>query len=333
MNVAVFEEVRPPEGAVHLPLGCREPPTRWFRGRFDEVEGVLPRFDRRPFALGTPDSHANELLDVVVSRPSARGGWSACPVGVVSKSYRLIAHDEAAALVASAMRGAGLEPEGLDTHASLTHHGARMALEVNLPSEWRMDPPDGHPVLLQLRCLNSVDGTSPLRVALVWYRLVCTNGLLVGTTRDRRSFAHRAATRLEDVEEFFARGLRDARVERLTMASWHEVPIAPEALAAFADGALKEAWGVVDAARFLHVARTGRDAELADRFQAGPPSAKRMVTTVAVPGSPEQARTAWDIAQALSWVARGRADAGEHLRRLMEIPALLDSLLDGGGPA
>lgn len=330
MDVPVPEELRPPEGAIHLPLGFREPPTRWFRGRFDEVEGVLPRFDRRPFSVeskGDRSSHPNELYDLIVSRPSGNGEWAECPVGVVSKSYRLIAHAEAAALVARAMRGFGIEPEGLDTHATLSRYGARMALEVNLPVEWRMDPADGHPVLLQLRCLNSVDASSLLRVALVWYRLVCTNGLMVGSTRGQRAFVHREATQVEEIEAFFAEGLREAKAERLAMARWLEIRIDPARLPALADGVLRDAWGVVDAARFLHVAQTGCDAELADRFQAGPPSAKRMITTVAVPGSAPKARTAWEIAQALSWIARSRSDAGDHLRRLMDIPRLLDSLI------
>ena len=110
------------------------------------------------------------------------------------------------------------------------------------------------------------------------------------------------------------------------MARWLERPVNPAVLAGFADGPLKGHWGARDAARFLHIARTGFDAEFADRFQAGPPSGKAMVPTVPVPGSPAAARTEWDVAQALSWVARGRHDPAGHLDRLLDIPPLVTRL-------
>ena len=331
MEEMLLEAAREPESAEWTPTGFRQPVTRWFRGRFDEVAAVLPSFERRPFSVDRPESpelNANELYDLIVRREQRAGSWMPCPAGIVSKKYRLIEHREAAGVLAHAFGRVGIEPYGLDTHASMLRYGAVMSLEVNLPPDWMFDPGDGHPVLLQLRCENSVDGTSPLRVALVWYRLVCTNGLVVGADRDRRGYAHRDATEVEDIVDFLTAGLDAARRERLVMTKWLHLPVDTLKLPQFADTTLKDRWGAMDAARFLHLARTGHDAEPVDRFQPGKPSEKLMESTAPVPGSPTRATSAWHIAQALSWVARGRRSPSEQLDRLQQISGFLAGLIE-----
>ncbi len=329
MNDESFSELRAPETAEWTPTGFREPPTRWLRGRLDEVIASLPEFDRGAFALAPENEgpwHANELLDLITTREDEGGYWARRPVAVVSKSYRLIGHREAAEHLADSLAYLGLEPDGLDTHASLDRYGARLALEVNLGAQWMVNPGDGHPVVLQLRCFNSVDASAMLRVCFTWYRLVCTNGLVVGFSKNVGRVVHRESRSALDVRGEIARGIALAREDRLSIARWLERRVDPGRLAAFADGVLKNRWGARDAARFLHIARTGHDAEFEDRFQPGNPSDKSMVPTVPVPGSPESARTEWDVAQALSWVARERADPGAYLDRLLEIPRLLAAI-------
>lgn len=329
MNFECVSELRPPEAAEWTPVGLREPPTRWLRGRLDEVVGSLPEFDRGPFAMAPQSEgpwHANELLDLISTRRHAEGRWARRPVAVVSKSYRLIGHRTAAGIVADSLADLGLEPEGLDTHATLDRYGARLSLQVNLGGAWVFHPGDGHPLELQLRCLNSVDGSAMLRVCFTWYRLVCTNGLVVGFSKSIGRVVHRESRHAPNIREEMARGLSLAKEDRLSMARWLEREIVPARLVPFTDGPLAKRWGARDAARFLHVARTGFDAEFADRFQAGKPSEKRMSPTVRVPGSPEAARTEWDAAQALSWIARDRREPGDHLDRLLHIPGLVARL-------
>jgi hypothetical protein len=137
---------------------------------------------------------------------------------------------------------------------------------------------------------------------------------------------HRESRFAPEVRDEVARGLALAREDRVSIDRWLQREVAPGQLAPFADGPLKDRWGVRDAARFLHVARTGYDAEFVDRFQPGKPSEKRMEATVKVPGSPEVARTEWDTAQALSWVARDRPDPAARLDRLLDIPGLVRNL-------
>ncbi|MGE0456572.1 MAG: DUF932 domain-containing protein [Vicinamibacteria bacterium] len=288
---------------------------------------ALPEFDRGSFAMAPENEgpwHANELFDLISTR--GEGDWARRPVAVVSRSYRLIGHREASRIVAESLAEVGVEPDGLDTHATLDHYGARLALEVDLGAPWMMTPGDGHGITLQLRCLNSVDASAMLRVCFTWYRLVCTNGLVVGFSKDLGRVVHREMRLAPDVREAVTQGLALARHDRLHMERWFARTVAPEKLAPFADGPLKKKWGARDAARFLHIARTGWDADFEDRFESGKPSEKRMAATIAVPGSPAVARSEWDVAQALSWLARDRRSPSEHLDRLLDIPDLVAEL-------
>ena len=332
----MLSDARPPESAEWLPSGFRQPPTRWLRGRLDEVAAALPTFERGPFALAPENEgswHPNELFDLITTGASACGHWPRRPVAVVSRGHRWTPHRELVATLAQALSEMGLEADGLDTHASLHRYGARMALEINMPAHWLVNPGDGHPVVLQLRCLNAVDASVAPRLQFVWYRLVCTNGLAAGFCDEERRPPHSDAARPQELRRSLENGLAMARADRLAMARWLERRVNPEGLAGFSDGPLKDRWGARDAARFLHLARTGFDAAFADRFQAGAPSEKAMTPTMPVPGSPPVARTEWDIAQALSWVARSQRDPADHLDRLLEIAPLARRLRDFPGGA
>src|SRR5512139_2404841 len=110
MDYEVVADLRPPETAEWIPTGLREPPTRWLRGRFDEVASALPAFDRGPFAMAPENEgpwHPNELFDLISTREEGGGQWPRRPVAVVSKSYRLIGHREAAELVSESLSDLG----------------------------------------------------------------------------------------------------------------------------------------------------------------------------------------------------------------------------------
>ena len=182
-------------------------------------------------------------------------------------------------------------------------------------------------VALRLVCLNSVDGSTPLRMLLGWYRFVCANGLAVGTTRCEWRLVHREGMMPADVTPLLQAGLELAEREKLAVREWRATPVAAPRLGAFADGRLCAAWGVRLAARFLHIAATGFDAELAYPFEPGPPSAKTMAPSRRVPGSPAFAQTAWDACQALAWLAKERKDPRERIERMLQIPELMRAVM------
>ena len=298
---------------------------RDYEGELDDVIAHLPEFDRVPF--GTQFGVSNEFLDTIVRRADPAARIPEVPVGVVSKRYQLVTHVEAAGAVRRALAAAGVHPREMDAEAHVCVYGTRLALFARLPRAYDFDPGDDHPLALRVILLNSVDGSSPLRVLLGWYRFVCANGLVVGTTRSELRLAHREGASANAAAEVVREGLLLAGRERATLHLWRTIPIEPRRLVAFTDRELAEAWGVRAAALFLVIATTGFDAEPADPFEPGPPHAKTMLRTRRVPGSPAYARTAWDVCQALAWIAKDRRDPAAGVRRMMEVPELMQSVM------
>ena len=296
-----------------------------WRGELDEILPRLPAFDRVPFA--TPGAAEHAFLDAIVRRAESRRGLPAVPVAVVSKRYQLLPHADAADAVRAALAAIGVHPRDMQAEANLTAYGARLWLAVRLPREHDFDPGDGHPLALRVLCLNSVDGSAPLRILLGWYRFVCANGLAVGTTRAEFRLVHREGMQSADVAPLIRTGLELAEREKHSLSEWRATPVPAPRLAAFADRRLADAWGVRLAARFLHIAVTGHDAELAFPFEPGPPSAKTLTPTRRVPGSPAFAQTAWDACQALAWLARERKEPKERIERMLQIPELMQELM------
>ncbi|OGA65448.1 MAG: hypothetical protein A3G81_12510 [Betaproteobacteria bacterium RIFCSPLOWO2_12_FULL_65_14] len=126
----------------------------------------------------------------------------------------------------------------------------------------------------------------PLRMLLGWYRFVCANVLVVGATRSQWRLVHREGMMPADVAPLLQAGLELAGREKSAIREWRATPVPALRLGAFADGRLAAAWGVRLAARFLHIAVTGFDAELAFPFEPGPPGAKTPTPSRRVPGSP-----------------------------------------------
>ena len=229
--------------------------------------------------------------------------------------------------VRAVVAGFGIHTEAVACEAHLNRYGATMAFYARLPRAFDFDPGDAHPLALRVLALNSVDGGSPLTLLLGWYRSVCANGMLVGTTRMNWRIAHRAGPELGDVSELLEAGLELAEHEKLELQAWLRTSVPAEALRRFADGPLAVAWGVKPAARFWHIAATGCDAETALPFEAGAPSEKTMRALGRVPGAPERVRNAYDASQALAWLARQPRAHEERVKRMQEIPGLMAALL------
>src|SRR5688572_8349761 len=302
--------------------------AKTFRGELDQVMALLPEFDRQPFA--TAAGAANAFLDVIVRRENSVLGFPGVPVGVVSTRYALLPHVEAGQAVRAAVTAIGVHPREMQAEVHLSGYGARMALFVRLPRKYDFDPGDGHPLALQLLCLNSVDGSSTLRMLLGWYRFVCANGLAVGTTRAEWRLVHRDGMQTADVREVLERGLELAERERVALKAWRTLAVPIQRFVSFADDELAKAWGVKAAARFLHIATTGFDGELTLPFEPGPPHAKTMLRTRRVPGSPAHSTSVYDASQILAWIAKDRGDPHERVDRVLQIPELMQMLLGRG---
>ena len=57
------------------------------------------------------------------------------------------------------------------------------------------------------------------------------------------------------------------------------------------------------------------------------PDRKKMIKTKSVPGSTPPARNAYQVCQAIAWVAKERTDLQAQLERMREIPELMKALI------
>lgn len=289
----------------------------------DAVAAALPRFRRDPFG-------ANRHLDVVVRE--AADGEPEVPVAVVSKKYVLVPHADVLDAVVGAFESKGLGVDTLRARLELTEYGERMSLSVQLPAAYGFDPGDGHPVVLQVSALNSVDGLSRLTILLGWYRVVCANGLLVGTARERMARAHTGSLEPKAIRRLLERGMRVAEAERSDLRLWLQTPVSPDALRDWADGPLCRRWGVGAAARVYHVAVSGNDVGFVPPLQKRPPSERAVRAKAHVPGASAPARDAWAVAQALSWVASRLPEPAARIARQREVPSLVAELQRQAAP-
>lgn len=288
-----------------------------------EAAAALPRFRRVGFG-------GNRHLDVVVREAS--GGEPEVPVAVVSKRYALVPHGDVLSALVEAARRSGLSTERMRARVELTEYGERMLLVVELPPERGLEPADGHPVALSVVALNSVDGSSRFAIVLCWMRLVCLNGLLVGTARERLARAHTSGLEAPAIRRFLDRGLRVAEAERADLKAWCERPVTPEGFRAWVDGPVRKRWGVTAAARVFHAGTGGLDVGFVPPLLRLPPSERAVRPRGRVPGAAVPARTAWDAAQALSWVASRQPEPSDRLARWRDVAPLVAELIRRGAP-
>jgi len=325
-------------GGVPRPVPAGQPSApRWGgasvmvrQGTLDELTQALPGFVRRPFALGEGAERAHPRYDVIV-REARPDGSGRVPVGVVSKRYRLVQHRDLIRALRGALAVNGIGPAEAEGELRLSEFGARMALALVLPDRYGFDPGDGHRLGLRLLVVNSVDGSCGLRFLLGWYRFVCSNGLVVGTTRLKCHYAHRQQLATADVGGLLGRGIELAREEQASLRGWLATPVSRDALAQWVDGPVRRSWGVKAAARAWHICATGYDAELARPAERALPHQREIRPTARVPGSPATAANAYHVSQALAWLAKERRDVEESLEWMAGIPGLMRSLVGGGG--
>jgi hypothetical protein len=320
-------------------------PVTRYRGRLTQLVSVVPQFERRPFE--TPRmpgraTRANEHYDAIVRIP-VTAAEAEVPVGIVSRSYRLVQHREVIEHILEVMREADIDTEGINASVSLTTYGERMALSILLPDQdrfsYQLGPDDS--MRLRLECFNSVDRSTKFMAVVGWLRFVCRNGLVLGKTLAYLRGAHTQQLDVESFRTAVHEGIRDADLDRARCEAWRAASVGREAVTAWVDEPLRKAWGVKAAARVYAICRTGFDLVLTSPFEKAPPSRRAGEQGRRVPGAPERSETAFDVAQALSWLAGQRKDlswlAGqrkdlsERLEATRDIPELIELLLKPRG--
>ena len=94
-------------------------------------------------------------------------------IGIVSRRYALLPHAEVVGTLRTAFSGQEIEET-----IHMTHHGARMHLEITLPEVTLKV--EGDEIAMRLVVANSYDGSRKVQIAFGAYRLVCSNGMTIG---------------------------------------------------------------------------------------------------------------------------------------------------------
>jgi hypothetical protein len=299
---------------------------------------LVPRFDRRPFTMSRVANRSiedattpsilgeNDLYDLIVRLP-LNNQEAEMPVGIVSKHYTLVQHLEVIERASEAIKLAGIRLDRVSSELTLSTSGSKMAFTFTLPEQFDFDPGDKLILKLRFHCVNSVDGQCRLKIMLGWYRFVCGNGLVVGTSRLDQRFVHNEYLKLPDMTRVLTEGLEAAKKERVSLTEWIGRRVEGSRLEKWSDGPLREEWGPLAAARVHLICMTGCDGRFAKQGEKAPPHKKGMVRMAHVPGAPPKAENAYHVAQALAWVARSKKDIQDQLDGMVAIPKLMNALL------
>jgi hypothetical protein len=201
-----------------------------------------------------------------------------------------------------------------------------MALSLHLPDTYLFDPGDRYPMTMRLECFNSVDGSTRFRASMGWYRLVCSNGLVMRVTGSESDRRHVGDLQLAQISPILIAGMNDYKGERDTLARWRNIEVEATVLKGWIDTQLRKLWGFKAAARAFHIAISGRDVKVLGPYKGYSPTTIRVEPSSAVPGSPERSTSLFDVSQILAWLAKERTDIQEQMDWREQIPALIAPL-------
>jgi hypothetical protein len=196
------------------------------------------------------------------------------------------------------------------------------------------DPGDGCPLVLRMNVLNSVDKTTAVAIELEWLRLVCGNGMMYGIGSSGFRKAHFKGIDDADIAGDLAGSLQRVPQDRQLLQQWLQIDVTRTQALGWIDQPVAEIWGEPTAARLWHILRHGEDARPTvirgkdgEEPPACPAHERPVVPLGPIPGAFAPVHTAYHVAQALSWVAKEHQNLGTRLRRLKEIPQLMQRLL------
>jgi hypothetical protein len=303
-------------------------PVKKYTGSLDEILARIPSIDRRPFAVTlarqqTPS--VNPRLDLIVRLPF-EDDKKLVPLGVVSKDYAFIEHQVLLGHTIDALYENDINPVDIEAELKLTEYGERMALSLFLPPKYDYTVGEKDSMSLRLELLNSVDGSTRFRVLMGWFRLVCTNGLVIGVTHAEFRRRHTGDLHVEDIAKVLADGIQDSESEKANLDTWRRSTFQTDKFRYWIKTDLRKTWGFKAATRAYHIANTGKDVHLDGPFKGNDPTTIPTSPTDLVRGSPQKSNTVFDLSQILSWLAKERNDLQEQIEWREQIPELLAPL-------
>jgi hypothetical protein len=275
----------------------------WHHGTLGELRRRIPG----PFTLAAfqHGGKVNPLLQVVCD-------GDGLPLATVSPSYMLIDHGD---LVDSLVRGlnrAGLDPTGYPAEMYVGDNGARFALRLVFP-DLVYDPGDGHPVAGQVQLLNSVDRSLPLRLAIGFFRFVCSNGLVVGEAVTNLHEIHRKGrVDVLRLQEVVSKGLKGLQEKSMLFEAMYQTEI-PEGFTTRLLTVAGEAWGRRQAA------------EIGRALEGG------TYRGVEIPGIGAPAVNLWQALNVLVWVSARSRDLARQVAMIEVAHRIFTEAVKGHG--
>ena len=340
--------------------------TIFREGPLRELRPYVPRFKKVPYAIPGEGVNPYLFMIVreplrwhcqpVIFR---HDDTLQIPVSVVSEKYRLVQHHDFLNALADVLQQNGFDLDQHQAHLCLTEYGERMWFSLTLPAHSHnpsvytyFDPGDGHPVYLKVNALNSVDKSTALEINLTWHRLVCDNGLMYGDNITFKEFHCTETLNVNAIYKFLQKQFAKEQFEREKerLLAWWRTKVSVQHLWDAAPGScqiakwlekyVSERWGIHAAARVYFIAKTGKDAKFRLHSYSDlddPPVKNEDVkftdlapipnTERDVPGSYAPVRNAYDISQVLSWLANQQKTLQGRLKRIGDIPQLMQALL------
>ncbi len=297
----------------------------------NEIVNDLPHFGRQPFAMASvngDDVGVNPFLDMVY-KVGTRQGERAVPVGVVSKNYRLVDHHQVLRTIQQALMDNDLDLETLHVRAQWTVHGERAHFSILFPPEERFQmniAGKDDQMRFRIEVFNSVDGSCRLMSVAGWLRLVCSNGLIVGTALMQLQQQHRQQLQVEELGRLVREVIHATDSDKNTFGWWLSTPITTEALVRWVDEDVHTRWGTKAAVRMLGIARSGCDVEPTGNTKNQRPSEIRTRTLGRVLGLDGPVTNIFGISQVLSWMAGQRAEIAEDFEWRSQVQDLMETL-------
>jgi hypothetical protein len=297
----------------------------------NEIVNALPQFGRQPFAMASVNGDevgVNSFLDMVY-RIATHQGERAIPVGVVSKNYRLVDHHQVLRTIQQALMDNDLDLEALKVHAQWTVHGERAHFSILFPPEERFTldlASKEDQMRFRIEVFNSVDGSCRLMSVAGWLRLVCSNGLIIGTALMQLQQQHRQQLQVEELGRLVREVIRSAGIDKETLESWLSTPIETDALVRWVDEDVHTRWGTKAAVRVLGIAKSGCDVETVGNMKNQRPSEIGTRTLGRVPGLDGPVTNIFGISQVLSWIAGQRAELAEDFEWRSQVQDLMEKL-------
>ena len=303
-------------------------PVQHFKGSLKEISKHIPSFDRRPFSANSNgnvvESQQNKNLDVIV-RERMRSDNNEIPVGVVSKRYQLIQHQEILGITSKTLADFNFDIDKLECELGLTEYGERMRLCIKFPSEYKINIRNDDNLIPQLLCFNSVDRSTKLWVIIGWFRFVCNNGMVVGNINTNYRSRHNRQIDIPAFNKLINSSIKNIAHEKEIIIRWEKTHFNKNKLNNWVNGPLLKQWKVKAATRAYHIIKTGTDVEMIPPFERIEPTEKQVKKIRMVPGCDGPAKNFYDISQALSWLASQRNDIEQQIAWQQDIPSLIAS--------